>query len=263
MRLLLLFFFFIFSKNVFAACIVSLNPALTETLFRLGLQKEICGTTSFSNFPKEAALLPQVGSYVRPNIEKIISLHPTHVLAFQEGDSTIKKSLERAKLNIITFQEPSLEQFSDFILKLGKIFQQEGAAKELVQEWTSQLKLLENFKLNKKILIEVDHDPIFIAGNKTFLSDIFKKCGLQNVYGHIEGYRRVPKESLLNQKPDVVLTIEQSEPSLKRKNFWKTLPSTKSALIVYGKADLLSRLGPRLPQAALQICEQIKNSSGL
>ena len=52
--------------------IVSLNPALTEILFKLDLGNHIVGTTTYSDYPEAAKKIPIIGSYFKPNIEKII-----------------------------------------------------------------------------------------------------------------------------------------------------------------------------------------------
>src|SRR5690606_29289418 len=102
--------------------IVSLNPALTEILFDLGLGKNIIGTSSFSNYPKEAKKIQTVGSYLKPSIEKIIRLKPTHILVFKEGDPTIEESFKRANLNYILFESRTLKDFENTILTLSKLF---------------------------------------------------------------------------------------------------------------------------------------------
>jgi ABC-type Fe3+-hydroxamate transport system substrate-binding protein len=243
--------------------IVSLSPALTEVLFELGLGKNVVGTSSFSNIPEEAKKIPTVGSYLSPSIEKIIRLNPTHVLIFKEGDPSIEESLKKANLNYLVFDSRSLDDFETLVKEIGKTFDVDKKAQEVLKVWKSQWDLLAMIpKTNKKIMIEVDHNPIFVAGADTFISKAFEKCGFKNSFDNLKGYKKIQVEAVFNRKPDVVLVLGQLnelDSFNSVKDFWKNNPVTKNATIVKGKADDLSRLSTRLPQAILKTCNEIKN----
>ena len=53
--------------------IVSLAPNITETLFALGLDREIVGVTRFCDYPQETAAKRKVRGFVNPSLEKIVS----------------------------------------------------------------------------------------------------------------------------------------------------------------------------------------------
>ena len=258
-----LFFIFLgLPSNASEIRIVSLNPSLTEMLFDLGLEKNIVGTTSFSNFPKEASLIPTIGSYFKPSIEKIIRLKPTHVLAFKEGDPTIYEELKKAGLNFYVFESRSLEDFESTLNKISNLFNSQKAQKKILEMWKSQWSLLSSFpKSNKKILIQVDHNPIFIAGGDTFLSKSLEKCGLKNIFENINGYKKVQPESIFNRRPDIILVLGQLN-SLDQfenvKKFWNKNPITVKSSVIRGEQDDLSRLSKRLPSAVIKACEEIR-----
>src|SRR3990172_1277855 len=60
--------------------IVSLTPAITETLFALGLGDRVVGVTRFCDYPPEVARLPKVGGYADPDVEAVLALTPDLVL---------------------------------------------------------------------------------------------------------------------------------------------------------------------------------------
>jgi ABC-type hemin transport system substrate-binding protein len=219
--------------------------------------KQIVGTTTFSNYPEEAKKIPSVGSYLKPNIEKIISLKPTQVLIFKEGDPSIKEALDKAKINYLVFDDLTVEGYPKLVQTLGNLFKKAKEADQLIIKWNSGLDRLQKLNLSKKIMIEVDHDPIFIAGHDTFLSEIFSQCGLKNVFSNLDGYKRISEESVMNRKPDIILVVGQLHAQMdfeKVKKFWRNNPTTSNAKVLEGSADTLSRLGPRLPQAVLEVC---------
>ena len=73
--------------------IVSLSPNITELLFALGLDDNICGVTTYCNYPARAELKPKVGSIMEPDIETILAMRPTLVLA--TGTTLQQQFMER------------------------------------------------------------------------------------------------------------------------------------------------------------------------
>jgi iron complex transport system substrate-binding protein len=65
--------------------IVSLMPAITETLFALDEGDKVVGGTESDDFPAAAKALPHVASYTGVQIEKVVALKPDLVIA--GGDS--------------------------------------------------------------------------------------------------------------------------------------------------------------------------------
>ena len=71
--------------------IISLSPALTEMIYALKKGEELVATSSYSLYPKEAKKLPIIGEYENPNLEKIISFHPTLVVGQSFNQNTLEK----------------------------------------------------------------------------------------------------------------------------------------------------------------------------
>src|SRR5213083_1006723 len=67
--------------------IVSLAPHVTELLYAAGAGSRVVGTVAFSNYPEEAKGLPQVGSALAIDIERIAALKPDLVVVWQHGNS--------------------------------------------------------------------------------------------------------------------------------------------------------------------------------
>ena len=56
--------------------IVSTSPSITETLFALGVGNRVVGVSTYCRYPPEVLRLPKVGTYARPDPEKIALLRP-------------------------------------------------------------------------------------------------------------------------------------------------------------------------------------------
>src|SRR5881392_3286685 len=60
--------------------IVTLTPSATEIVAALGAADALVGVDQYSEYPDSVQKLPKVGTFLQPNLETIISLHPTLVI---------------------------------------------------------------------------------------------------------------------------------------------------------------------------------------
>lgn len=265
----LFFGFSFFGSSVFLEThaketrIVSLSPNLTEILFEVGLGDKIVGTSTFSNYPTDAKKIPSVGSYLQPNIERILSLNPTHVLVVREGTSQVFAQLKRTKLNFYILDARTLNDYKKILKNVSEIFKTDVSVHE--KKWDEQFNLFSIFKKKlgkaprKKILIQVDHNPIIVAGEDTFLSEAFKLCDLQNVM-RTQGYARVSTEAVLNKNPEIIVVVGQLNETVsfeEVRNFYKKIPNLSNASIFRGDSDKLSRLSSRFLPEVFQICSRL------
>src|SRR5690349_16837934 len=65
--------------------IVSIGGALTETVFALGMGKDVVGVDTTSTFPAATGPLPKVGYARTLGAEAVLSLRPTRVLASEDA----------------------------------------------------------------------------------------------------------------------------------------------------------------------------------
>jgi iron complex transport system substrate-binding protein len=67
--------------------IVTLAPSLTELAFAAGAGGRLVGVARYSDTPREARAIPQVGDAVRVDFERIAVLRPDLILAWRSGNS--------------------------------------------------------------------------------------------------------------------------------------------------------------------------------
>src|SRR5580704_10089555 len=80
--------------------IVSAAPAITETLFALGLGDRVVGVTTHCRFPEEARKKPKIGGYLRPSLEAIVALRPDLVIA-ELGPSNLVTQLAGLRISAV------------------------------------------------------------------------------------------------------------------------------------------------------------------
>lgn len=238
--------------------IVSLSPALTEILFHMGLGNKIVGTSEHSNSPKAAKQITRIGAFQNPNIEKIISLKPDIVLAFREGRDTISAQLKRAQLPLVSLPSHKIDDYEIILNRIGTLFHKKEKTKKLKKEWKKSWKKLKPSKKARRILIQLDHNPLIVAAKNTFLSEIIKRCGHKNAIKKLKGYPILQIETVIQSKPDTLLIVDVSKNKATKSDinkFWKkTLPK---AQIFWEESGHISQLRPRLPQEAQKLCERL------
>ncbi len=239
--------------------VVSLIPSLTETSFEVGGGPALVGATRFATFPEAAAQLPRVGSYVAPDIEKIVKLRPQLCLAIRDGNP--KASVERLEslgIPVYVFDPKSLEDVVDTVVRLGEIFRTEAQADILVAGYRQRLervaRQIEGLREHPRVFFQIDAQPIFSAGYDTFLHQLLVRAGAVNLAADRTGYPRYSWEELLVLNPDVVILASMgggySDLELRaRWAAWPQIAAVKNQRLYVVDADLFDRPSPRLIDA--------------
>ncbi|AHG65755.1 helical backbone metal receptor [Advenella mimigardefordensis] len=189
---------------------VSLSPHLTELAYAAGAGNHLLGVAEGSNYPPAASALPQVGSGVAPNAERIALLQPDVILAWGYKDS---KDLypNLRKLNIpIFYQAPtSLDDITDDIEKLGALFNTQASANATAQQLREILSSTrERYQHAAKIniFVLVSQEPLYTLGARSFVVDALHACGAESAFENVSAPAPiVSKEQLLLAHPQAVL----------------------------------------------------------
>ena len=102
--------------------IVALAPHIVENLYSAGAGERLVGVVSYSNYPQQAARIPQVGSYNAFSLEQIVALHPDLVVMWGSGNGM--QALDRLQELDIPVYVSELRQLSDVphsIRRLGQL----------------------------------------------------------------------------------------------------------------------------------------------
>jgi ABC-type Fe3+-citrate transport system substrate-binding protein len=172
--------------------IVSLVPSQTELLYDLGLDKEIIGITKFCIHPKVWFRNKQrIGGTKTVNISLIKELQPDLIIANKEEN--VKEQIEELQQiapvwvsNIKTFED-ALEM----ILSVGKLTNREEPAKELVFRIKGAFELITPVCEKIRTAYLIWKNPYMAAGGDTFIHEMLGRCGLTNVFKHINRYPEI------------------------------------------------------------------------
>ena len=102
--------------------IVCLTEETTETLYLLGEERRIVGISGYTVRPPRARReKPRVSSFLNAKTEKILELKPDLVLGFSDLQADISKDLVKAGLNVVIFNQRSVEEILGMIQMLASM----------------------------------------------------------------------------------------------------------------------------------------------
>jgi iron complex transport system substrate-binding protein len=99
--------------------IVCLTEETTETLYLLGQGDRIVGVSGYTVRPPEARLKPKVSAFINAKFDKIEALTPDLVLAFSDLQADLCAELVRRGMNVVVFNQRSVEEIFQMIAMLG------------------------------------------------------------------------------------------------------------------------------------------------
>jgi iron complex transport system substrate-binding protein len=108
--------------------IVCLTEETTETLYLLGEERRIVGISGYTVRPARARReKPRVSAFITARVDRIIGLKPDLVLGFSDLQADIARDLARAGLNVVIFNQRSVDEILSMILTLSSMV---GAAEK-------------------------------------------------------------------------------------------------------------------------------------
>jgi len=223
MRLFLLFFLFsnfLFSENL---RIVSLAPAITEDIFLLGKGDNIVGNTIYCNRPKEAKYKEKVGTVIDVNVEKIYSLKPDIVFATNLTNPKDVKKLKELGTRVEIFTYPkNFNQLCEQFLKISEIIGEKKKGEEIIKNVKEEIeKIKEKIKNGRKVkvLVQIGTKPLWVAGEDTFIGDLVKLAGGENVIKGEGGKYSI--EEIIKKNPEVIIITSMGIDTEEEKRVWQ------------------------------------------
>lgn len=237
--------------------IVSLSPALTETVVQLGGRDSLVGRSTACNYPESILSLPCAGDFGIPNLERLLTLRPTHFIGNDLMDEKVKKILEKSGITIEIHQCRNIADYRDWVLRLGKILNRENAAKKEIKRMDEVMeKLRENTcsippDKRKRAVWVVWESPLMLAGKGSLPDFILRSAGAVNAAGEVSPeYFYASFEWLLQENPQVLVWPEldaERKKRLAKDPLWSELDAVRNGRIIDDiSPDLLLRPGPRL-----------------
>src|SRR5262245_16534767 len=102
--------------------IVCLTEESTETLYLLGEERRIVGISGYTVRPARARReKPRVSAFLSAKTDKILALKPDLVVGFSDLQADIARDLAKAGLNVLIFNQRSVDEILSMILTLSSL----------------------------------------------------------------------------------------------------------------------------------------------
>ncbi len=162
--------------------VVSLVPAITEIILRIGAGKELAGITYHSVLPPECAEKTIVGGYSAPDIERIRKLHPD--LIFYAGiQQEIPAAFKESGITLVEVAPDSIEKTFFLISRLGRIFGHRQEAIKVIAEEQRQLDVIADkiaripADQRKRVMRIMGRGRLMAPGDDSFQNQYIRRAG--------------------------------------------------------------------------------------
>jgi len=236
--------------------IIPLAPSLTEILYYIGLGDYVAGVTEYSYYPPEARGKPSVGSYVDPNIEKIISLSPDLVIGTKDGNlPNSVYLLEQARIPVYVVNPRNIRDSLSTIDEIGSLCGVSDIAHQLVQNLDKRLEAVQNAVASGErplVFIQINSSPIMTVNKSTFLHDLIRLAGGTNMTAEEPNtYPRISIEEVIRKKPDIIIIStmgKEGEFEKEREEWmkWKSIPAVRNNRVYLIDSDIINRPSQRI-----------------
>lgn len=257
------------STETQARKIITAGGTITEVVDALGYGSQIIATDITSTYPVSMQALPSIGYRNQIKAEGILALGPDLVL-IEENYLTpdVVDQLKAAQVNIQVFKKPTtVEGTKTMVNEIAAFFDEVEKGAEINKSIDADLAELDTYLKSQeskpKAIFVMARGPetVFVAGDKTFATEIFKMAQLEGTATGFDEFAPLTPESLVQMNPEYLVFFESGIQSLGGKEGLVKIQGIeqttayKEGQIVALDGQYLSGFGPRVGKAALELAK--------
>ncbi|MEB3780396.1 MAG: ABC transporter substrate-binding protein [Desulfurococcales archaeon] len=251
--------------------IVSLSPAITETLYLLGLEDRIAGVSVFCHKPPEARKKPKVGSYYKVDYKKLEELKPDLILTTTGAQLKVVRELEEKGYTVYPIPLPiTVYGILDEIVTIGIVTGEIPKARKLAAELNMKLSKLYKTLNGVKAYYEIFLGGPVSAGAHSYIADAFDYLGVETPFTHHRepwvinpDPQRIiefdPQIIIYEQSPYIETTIEKIKREMTERGLENLKPLREDKIIIL-PPDTLAHYGPSLIDSLQMLTHRIKQT---
>ena len=248
-----------------ATRIVVMQPSDCEILCAIGCEDTIVGRGQYVDYPASVLEVPVVQSGAETNIEEILALNPQVVLMNDMGQSEEQvKQLEDNGVKVVVSQAADIEGVYYAIRMIGALMAKDAEAEAVIAGMQATFDDIKANSKNEGKSVYFEVSPLqwglWTAGSSTFMDELAQICGLTNAFADLSDWAAVSEEQVLARDPDYIVTItmyygEGPTPveEIMGREGWAELKAVKNGTILNADTNAISRPGPRLKDAAVEL----------
>src|SRR5438270_3445444 len=236
--------------------IVCLTEETTETLYLLGEERRIVGISGYTVRPPRARReKPRVSAFLSAQQDKILELKPDLVLGFSDLQADIGRDLAKAGLNVVLFNQRSVEEILSMVLLLSSMVGAADRGERLVAELEAGLDAVRasaaKLKRRPRVYFEEWDEPMISAIR--WVSELVVIAGGEDVFSERSRAqaatgRIVTSDAVLERRPDVIIASwcgKKFRPErVRAREGWQVLPAVRDAELHEVKSADILQPGP-------------------
>lgn len=197
--------------------IISLVPSQTELLYDLGLGDRVVGITKFCVHPVEwFRNKPRVGGTKQVNLDQVRALQPDLIIGNKEENTQADiAALEQA----FPVWMSDVETLDGALAMIGSVGQLTGTTERagaLIAGIRTAFAEMKPLSPPLSAAYFIWKDPWMLAGKRTFIADMLRRCGFVLPPLLNERYPEVQEVALRDLAPDVALLSSEPYPFSKK-----------------------------------------------
>ncbi len=243
--------------------IVSLVPSLTEALFALGVGEKVVGRTRYCVQPPRAVgRIPKIGGTKKLDVECILSLEPDLVVAVREENPRESvEALMDAGVPVLLGEPETVAGAMVFLRELAEKIEapRAEAVLEPIERVYGRLRTAK--PETRRVFVPIWKEPYMSVGSDTYVHDVLKLCGGENVCGDTTRYPEVALEEIEAKQPEVVLLPDEPYPFSAEdlpEFYALDVPAAREDRIHLVDGKLLTWYGPRMASSLTQIAALLR-----
>ena len=186
--------------------IISFSPAITESLFLLGLGENLVGVSAFCARPPEAKQIRKVGSYNTVSFETLAELKPDLILTVTgyQRDFALRMA---ERFPVYPLELPvSVAGIIDTVVKLGLLLGIPNRARQVATALALKLADFRPLTKNLHVYVEADLGGPVSFGAYSYITDALSFFGCSNIYGEVRSEWLTPLiDEIAKINPDILL----------------------------------------------------------
>ena len=253
--------------------IVCLTEESTETLYLLGEEHRIVGISGYTVRPARARReKPRVSAFLSAKTDRILELQPDLVIGFSDLQADIARDLAKAGLNVLIFNQRSVDEILSMILALSSLVGATDKGRVLIRKLEQGLgeirEAARRLPKRPKVYFEEWDEPM-ISGIR-WVSELIEIAGGEEVFSdrshsHAATGRIVSADEVREKNPEVILGSwcgKKFRPErVAARPGWQAIAAVKAKRLYEIKsADILQPGPAALTDGVRRIHELLKDS---
>lgn len=244
--------------------IVALAPHLVEDAFAAGAGAQLVGVIAGSDYPPAARELPRVGSYRGIPLEAVVSAQPDLVLAWGSGTpDALVRQLQALGIPVYRSEPRRLADIAGNLRDIGLLSGHPAAGERAAARFErALLESRQRLTPAPRVFYQLGQAPLTTLADGQIVTRVIRHCGGEPLFA--DAPVLVPEigwEALLLAQPQVIVAAARDDAW---QAFWaghEALPAVAAGTLYSLDPDAISRPGPRLAQAARQLCADLADAA--